>query len=86
MSWKDKAITLYKRFGAPTKFAAKMILGAVVPGGPAVVGLVGEVLDCIHETTKDNLAIEENVCRRRAGRIGSAWSRSSICCPVRSRR
>jgi formylglycine-generating enzyme required for sulfatase activity len=59
MSWKDKAIKLYKRFRAPTKFAAKMILGAVVPGGPAVVQFVGEVIDCVYETTKDNLAIEE---------------------------
>ncbi len=59
MSWKDKAVGLHKRFGAPAKFAAKLILGAVVPGGPAVVQLVGEVLDCVHETAKDNLAIDE---------------------------
>jgi molecular chaperone DnaK len=58
MSWKDRAIELYKRFGAPAKFAAKMILGAALPGGSAVVDLVGEVLDCVHETAKDNLTVE----------------------------
>jgi serine/threonine protein kinase len=59
MSWKDKAIELHRRFGAPAKFAAKMILGAALPGGSAVVDLVGEVLDCVHETAKDNLAVEQ---------------------------
>jgi hypothetical protein len=59
MSWKDSAILLHKRFGAPAKFAAKMILGAILPGGSAVVELVGEALDCAHETAKDNLAVEK---------------------------
>ncbi len=60
MSWKDKVVGLYKRFGAPVKFAAKLIVGAVVPGGSAVVELVGQALDCVHETVKDNLEIDES--------------------------
>ncbi|HVS40296.1 MAG TPA: bifunctional serine/threonine-protein kinase/formylglycine-generating enzyme family protein [Gemmataceae bacterium] len=59
MSWKDKVVGLYKRFGAPVKFAAKVVLGAVVPGGSAVIELVGAALDCVHETTKDILEIDE---------------------------
>ena len=40
MSWKDKVVGLYKRIGTPVKFAAKLVLGAVVPGGSA--GVSGE--------------------------------------------
>jgi formylglycine-generating enzyme required for sulfatase activity len=54
MSWKEKALALVKRFGTPVKFTAKLVVGAVVPGGSAVVDLVGQVLDCVHETAKDN--------------------------------
>jgi len=59
MGWKDKAIELCKRGGAPAKFIAKMDLGAVLPGSPAVVDLIGEILDCVHETAKDQLIFEE---------------------------
>ena len=59
MSWKDKAVALYRRFGTPAKFAARLVLGAVVPGGSAVVDLIGQALDCVHETAKDNLEIDE---------------------------
>ncbi len=60
MSWKDKALTLVKRFGTPVKFAAKLVVGALVPGGSAVVTLVEAALDCVHETAKDNLEIDED--------------------------
>jgi hypothetical protein len=33
MSWKKKVVGLYKRFGSPVKFAARLVLGSVVPGG-----------------------------------------------------
>ena len=46
-------IDLVKRWGAPAKFAAKLLLGAVLPGSPEVVALLGHVLDCAHETVKD---------------------------------
>ena len=59
MSWKEKAVALVKRLGAPAKFAAKMVLGAVLPGGGAVVDLVEKVLDCAHDTIKDNLEANE---------------------------
>jgi hypothetical protein len=39
MGWRDQAIELCKCCGAPAKLAAKMVLGAVLPGSPAVVDL-----------------------------------------------
>ncbi|HBI45912.1 MAG TPA: hypothetical protein DDY78_24110 [Planctomycetales bacterium] len=33
MSWKEKVVGLYKRFGSPVKFAAKLVLWSIVPGG-----------------------------------------------------
>jgi formylglycine-generating enzyme required for sulfatase activity len=59
MSWKEKVVALHRRFGAPAKFAAKLVLGAVVPGGSAVVELVGAALDCVHETVRDQIALNE---------------------------
>jgi hypothetical protein len=56
MSLTAKALDLIKRFGAPAKFAAKIVLSAVVPGSPAVIELVEKVLDSAHETVKDNLS------------------------------
>jgi hypothetical protein len=55
MSWKDKVVGLCKRFGAPTKFAVNLTLGTLLPGSPAVVELILGILDCVHETAKDNL-------------------------------
>jgi formylglycine-generating enzyme required for sulfatase activity/predicted Ser/Thr protein kinase len=59
MSWKEKVVGLYKRFGSPVKFAAKLVLGSVVPGGSAVVELVGLALDCVHETVRDQIEFDE---------------------------
>ena len=59
MSWKEKVVGLYRRFGAPAKFAAKLVLGSVVPGGSAVVELVGAALDCVHETVRDQIELDE---------------------------
>jgi serine/threonine protein kinase len=59
MSWKDRAVELCKRFGTPVKFAVKMVLGAVLPGSPAVVDLIGEILDCVHQTAKDQPTFED---------------------------
>jgi hypothetical protein len=59
MSWKEKVVGLYKRFGSPVKFAAKLVLGSVVPGGSAVVELVGVALDCVHETVRDQIEFDE---------------------------
>jgi formylglycine-generating enzyme required for sulfatase activity/tetratricopeptide (TPR) repeat protein len=59
MSWKGKVVALYKQFGAPVKFAAKMILGAVLPGGSAVAELVSQALECAHETAKDHFELDE---------------------------
>src|SRR5262249_51195793 len=37
MSLFGKALELVRRYGAPAKFAVKTVLGAVVPGSPAVI-------------------------------------------------
>jgi hypothetical protein len=58
MRWKDKALGLCKRFGAPAKFAAKLTLGTLLPSSPAVVERVCGVLDCVHEIAKDNLEFD----------------------------
>jgi hypothetical protein len=55
MAWYHKAHELYKRCGAPAKFAAKLILGTVVPGSGEVIELIDKALDCAHETVRDNL-------------------------------
>src|SRR5262245_47134128 len=53
MAVPEKALGLFRRFGAPVKFAAKCLLGAALPGSPAVVEMVTAALDCVHETAKD---------------------------------
>ena len=58
MSWKENAVALVKHFGAPAKFAAKLIVGSL-PYGSVAVDLVGQLLDCVHETVKDQIEIEE---------------------------
>src|SRR2546423_1744311 len=45
MSWNDKALSLVRRCGPAAKFAAKVVLGAVLPGSPAIVELVGDALE-----------------------------------------
>src|SRR5262249_10268313 len=55
MAWYQKAQDLLKRYGAPAKFAAKLVLGATIPGSPAVIELIEQALDCARETAKDNL-------------------------------
>jgi hypothetical protein len=64
MAWKQKAKELYKRYGAPAKFAAKLVLGTVVPGSSEVVELIEKALDCAHETTKDNLDARARTAQR----------------------
>ena len=59
MNWKKKVGELYHRFGAPAKFAAKLVLGSVVPGGSAIVDLVGLALDCVDETARDQIQLAE---------------------------
>ena len=68
MSWKEKAVSLYRRFGSPVKFAAKLVVGAVVPGGSAVVALVDAALDCVHETIRgpDRDGRDEDACATAA--------------------
>jgi hypothetical protein len=60
MSWQDRALLLCRRLGPGAKFAAKLVLGAILPGSPAVVELVGEALDCAHETAKEHWEISRD--------------------------
>lgn len=60
MSLVQKALGLVKRFGAPVRFAAGIVLNAALPGSPAVVQLVEKVLECVHETAKDNYRFDES--------------------------
>lgn len=59
MALKEKVITLFKRYGAPVKFATNLILNAVLPGSPAVIDLVNKVLDCCTQTAKDQPDFDE---------------------------
>ena len=59
MSWKEKAVAVYQRFGPPVKFAARQVVGGLAPGGPAVVDLLGQALDCVYRTSRNALDIDE---------------------------
>lgn len=64
MSVKEKALAFCKRFGrlsglGAAKSGAKMALSALLPGGSVVVELIELVLDCVHETAKDQLIFED---------------------------
>ncbi len=54
----NKALGIIKRFGGPAKFAARVILHTALPGSGAVVNLVDKVLDCVHETARDNWELD----------------------------
>src|SRR5438477_417118 len=43
--WKGKLFGLVKKYGSAARFAATTVLNAVVPGAPAVVGLVSQAFD-----------------------------------------
>ena len=55
MSTLEKVRTFVKRCGTPAKFVAKSIIGATVPGSREVMELIDKLIDCAHETAKDNL-------------------------------
>ena len=61
MSWQQKVLRLAKLYGPAAKFAAKAVLGVVLPGSPAVVQLVEQALDCAHETAKEMWEIDERL-------------------------
>ena len=52
MAWVSKLLELFKRYGKPAKFAATSILGAVLPGSPAVISLVEQAFDTAEEKAK----------------------------------
>ncbi len=56
MTFQEKLRTFVARCGAPAKFVAKMIIGSTVPCSQPVLELIDKLLDCAHETARDNLA------------------------------
>jgi formylglycine-generating enzyme required for sulfatase activity len=55
MSCLEKVRTFVKRCGSPAKFVAKSIIGVAVPGSAPVMELIDKLIDCAHDTAKDNL-------------------------------
>ncbi len=67
MSCQEKVRTFVKRCGAPAKFVAKSLVGVAVPGSAPVMELLDKLIDCAHETVRDNL--EEFASREDLQRI-----------------
>ena len=57
MSWQSKVLGLCKKYGSSAKFAATTILGAVVPGSPAVISLVEQAFDAAQKSGQDDWEI-----------------------------
>ena len=55
MSFLQKLKTFVTRCGAPAKFVARTIVGVAVPGSGPVLELIEKLIDCAHETARDNL-------------------------------
>ncbi len=54
MSWASKLLELCRRYGKPAKLAASSILGAILPGSPAVIALVEQAFDTAEEKGQDH--------------------------------
>jgi hypothetical protein len=54
VTWTDKLLDLCRRYGKPVKVAASSILGAILPGSPAVVELVERAFDTAEEKGQDH--------------------------------
>jgi hypothetical protein len=72
MSWYPKAQQLVKRLGAPAKFAAKLVLGTVVPGSSVVIDLIEKALDYVHNLTR-RPAVRSR-CNRATCSTSGRWS------------
>jgi TPR repeat protein len=53
MSWKDRAVSICRKLGPAAVFAAKTVLGAVIPGSPAVIELVCNTLDMVQDSARE---------------------------------
>jgi hypothetical protein len=54
MSWQSRVLGLVKNYGAPAKFAASVILNAVIPGSPAVIALIEQAFNTAEKTAQDD--------------------------------
>ncbi len=73
MTCLEKVRTFVKRCGAPAKFVAKSIVGIAVPGSAPVMELIDKLIDCAHDTVKDNL--EELASREDLARVEKMFDR-----------
>jgi type II secretory pathway component PulF len=55
MALREKIRAFVQRCGAPAKYVAKAVVGFAVPGSGPVLDLIDRLIDCAHETAKDNL-------------------------------
>ncbi len=71
-SWYLSARSVISRWGAPARFGVKHIIANAFPGGNVAGELIDRVLECVHQTAKDqeeneantrNLASEEELQR-----------------------
>ncbi len=53
MAWNDRALSICRKLGPAAKFAAKTVLGAVIPGSPAVIELVCDAFECVADSARD---------------------------------
>jgi hypothetical protein len=60
MPLREQVVGLFRRFGAPVRFAVRTVLSSAIPGGGAVVDLIDSVLDCAHETAKDQYRFDDS--------------------------
>ncbi len=60
MSLKSKLVGIVSRNGTPVRFAVRLLLQNVIPGGAAVADLVDKLLECVHQTAKDHFEYDES--------------------------
>jgi hypothetical protein len=60
VNWKRNAVRFVKAVGPAAKLVAKTVVSNLCPGGPAVVGLVESVIDCVHETADGAFDLNES--------------------------
>ncbi len=68
MGVRETVLGLCKRLGGATKFATKTTLNVLLPGSGEVVELVGELIECAHETARDQWDFDQKRAEELARR------------------
>jgi len=75
MSWQAALFGLVKKYGSAAKFAASTVLGAVLPGSPAVIDLIGDAIETARDNAQneweDKLMVSAKVSAEELERLGS---------------